>query len=258
MGLLGPLGMGPELALAGIFCTEVVEDEFLGSPERQRREVGRVGTHIGDETALVQALRQTHRKADGEAELARRLLLEGGGGERRGRIADAFLGLDGTYGEMCSDAVLQELACFFKTCETGSERGLDLDGSRRALRVEHGLDAVERLALERHDLLLAVDDEPQGDGLHAAGGELGLDLPPEYRRKLEADETVEHAARLLRVHEVHIDGAGILDGVLDGVLGDLVEDDAPGAGRVETEGLAEVPGDGLSLAVLIGSEPDDG
>ena len=43
----------------------------------------------------------------------------------------------------------------------------------------------------------------------------------------------------------------------DGVLGDLVEDDAARAAAVEAERLDEVPGDGLSLAVLIGSQPDE-
>ena len=43
----------------------------------------------------------------------------------------------------------------------------------------------------------------------------------------------------------------------DGVLGDLVEDDAARAAAVQAQGLHEVPGDGLPLAVLIGSQPDE-
>ena len=122
--------------------------------------------------------------------------------------------------------------------------------------MEDRIHAVICLVLVGHDLLLAVHDEAQRDGLYASGGELRLDLAPEHRRELEAYEAVEHAARLLRVHEVHVYGPGILDGVLDGVLGDLVEDDALGTGGIEAEGLAEMPGDGLSLTVLIGSKPD--
>ena len=41
----------------------------------------------------------------------------------------------------------------------------------------------------------------------------------------------------------------------DGILGDLMENDAARAAAVEPEGLDQVPGDGLPLAVLIGSQP---
>ena len=43
----------------------------------------------------------------------------------------------------------------------------------------------------------------------------------------------------------------------DGVFGDLVEDDAAGAVALETERLDQVPGNGFSLTVLIGSQPDE-
>ena len=42
----------------------------------------------------------------------------------------------------------------------------------------------------------------------------------------------------------------------DGVLGDFMEHDAAGMLRLQAQGLEKVPGNGLSLAVLIGCEPD--
>ena len=54
---------------------------------------------------------------------------------------------------------------------------------------------------ELHPLALALDDEPRRHGLHAARGEPLHDLAPEDRRDLVAVETVEDAARLLRVDE---------------------------------------------------------
>ena len=43
----------------------------------------------------------------------------------------------------------------------------------------------------------------------------------------------------------------------DRVFGDLVENDAARAAALETERLDQVPGNGFSLTVLIGSQPDD-
>ena len=67
------------------------------------------------------------------------------------------------------------------------------------------LDGPVLLRLERADLALALDDEPERDGLHAAGGESGLDAVPEDRARLVADEPVEDAAGLLRVHLAVVD-----------------------------------------------------
>ena len=58
-----------------------------------------VGAHVGDRAVLVEALRDAHRVAGGEAELARRFLLQRRGGERRRRVARRGLGLDRLDGE---------------------------------------------------------------------------------------------------------------------------------------------------------------
>ena len=47
----------------------------------------------------------------------------------------------------------------------------------------------------------------------------------------------------------------MLDGFQDGRLGDFVEHDAAGLLPRQVQRLAKVPGNGLSLAVLIGSQP---
>ena len=48
----------------------------------------------------------------------------------------------------------------------------------------------------------------------------------------------------------------VLDCFENRVLGDFVEGDAPGFLRGEPESLVKMPGNGFSLAVFIGSEPD--
>ena len=141
--------------------------------------------------------------------------------------------------------------------ETVVELGLHL--ALRTIGVgkeEQGVYAVVGLALESLNLALAVDDESYGHALHTSGGEGGLHLAPQYGRHLEAHEAVEHATGLLRVHQVHIEVAWVLDGLHDGGLGNFVEHDARGLLLVESEHFAKVPTDGFSFAVLIGCQPN--
>ena len=122
--------------------------------------------------------------------------------------------------------------------------------------MELGDDAEVGRRTEGDDLAFALDDEPHGDALHAACGERRTHLLPEDGRELEADQTVEDAARLLGVDQIHVDRAGLLDGFEDGPLGDFVEDDTLGLVNGETQHFGQVPCDGFSFAVFIGREPD--
>ena len=54
-------------------------------------------------------------------------------------------------------------------------------------------------------LFLALDDQPDGHALHAAGAEPGLHLLPEHRRQRVAVEPVEDAAGFLRAHQGLVD-----------------------------------------------------
>ena len=156
--------------------------------------------------------------------------------------------------ELFAAAALQEGAGLVFRVEFPVERGVD--GLFGAFGVEDAFHAEIRLGLEGADLPFPVDDQAQGHRLDAAGRELRLDLFPEDGGEFETHEAVEHAAGLLGLDQVHVDVAGVLDGVENGVFRDLVEDDAPGLFRIQGEGFRQVPGDGFPFAVLIGSEPD--
>ena len=112
------------------------------------------------------------------------------------------------------------------------------------------------LRLERLDLRLPVADHARSDGLHAARGQALLDLHPQQRADLVAHQAVEHAARLLRIDQLLIDGARLLDGALDRLFRDLVEFHAARAVRVDAQDVRQVPGDRLALAVRVGREND--
>jgi hypothetical protein len=85
--VVGAVALGDEVAHLG--------DGLVG-------QVDRVGTHVGDQAdraaadvdALVELLRGAHGALRGEAELARGLLLQRRGDERRRRVALALLALD--------------------------------------------------------------------------------------------------------------------------------------------------------------------
>src|SRR6185437_5616170 len=80
----------------------ILLDEASRRGDRLVGEGDAVGPHIGDEAdrlaadidALVEPLRQAHRPAGAEAELARGFLLQGRGGEGRLRVAADLLALD--------------------------------------------------------------------------------------------------------------------------------------------------------------------
>ena len=121
--------------------------------------------------------------------------------------------------------------------------------SAEKLRVEI---RVARRA-EREPLLFAIDDQPDGDALDAAGAQAGLDLLPQHRRQRVAVEAIEDAAAFLRAHQVVVDVVRLLDRLVDGLLGDLVEDD-PLDRNLRLQHLEQVPADRLALAVGVGGQ----
>ena len=73
------------------------------------------------------------------------------------------------------------------------------------------------------DFLLALDDQAQRDGLHASSGKAAAHFVPQQRRNFVTDDAIEHAASLLRVHQIFIHLGGMLERGLDGFLRDFVE-----------------------------------
>ncbi len=252
MGLLGAL-----LRLVGgrgvgeILASEPPGDPGAGLVLGLASDAHGVGAHVGDEAdralapqldALVELLRQHHRLLGREVELAARLLLKGGGDEGRRGIAPALAArhaLDPPGGavQRCHD-----------------RQGGGLRGQRRLLavvlaqgrgefrRILAPETRVERPVLggdEGQDLALALGEEPHRNGLDTPGREPATDLLPEQRR------------RLLRVHLLDVDLAGMLEGGLARALRDLVEHDPVRLGLGHAQLLGEMPADRLPFAVRI-------
>ena len=103
---------------------------------------------------------------------------------------------------------------------------------------------------------LAVGDQPDGHRLDPARAQVARHLLPEQRAELVADEPVEEPPGLLGVDHVHVDRADVAERLLDGPLGDLVEGHPADPVVGQVEGLLEVPGDRLALAVGVGRQVD--
>src|SRR5690606_22038445 len=89
-----------------------------------------------------------------------------------------------------------------------------------------------------------------------ASGQAAGDLLPQQRGNHVPHDPVEEAPRLLGVDPVDIQLAGLGEGLLDGLLGNLVEHHAAIAAVIAADGLTQVPGDCLPLAVQVRCQID--
>ncbi len=224
--LLGLVGKVP--------LAEMLHDGFARGLDRLLGKRHRIGTHIGDETILVQPLRGTHGLPRTHAETVARGLLQRRCGERGKRTTAIRLRLHGGDGErrgfqrfrdgvgpnriQLDDVVLHrrrsQLAV--RTVILGTSQ--TTPRQRHHARVEQGVLAVRvrrlqrggripiRGAHERHALTLALDDQTGGDGLHASSGKPRPHLAPQHRGKLVTIQTVQNTTRFLGVDQsaIHI------------------------------------------------------
>ena len=271
MGVLGGLGGAVEnCPLGDIFGAVAIDDVLAYGVQRLVGDPRRVGAHISDKAdralvaqldALVQALRDPHRARGREVELARGLLLQARSDERRRRRAPHLLALDLADDEGLLLAGGDDLA----RLGLGQLVGLVID-TLVAMAVEAGLERgriaclqtrVERPVFfgpKRLTFLLALDDYPQRHRLDPSGADSALDLVPQERTYLVADQPVEHAARLLGVEEVVIELLRIGHRVAHRALRYLMEQHAPNGALDLSELVGDVPRDGLALAVRVGRE----
>ena len=200
-----------------------------------------------------------------EAELARRLLLQGRGGERRERVAADLPAVDfgdrkarGAQDRVGGGARLG-LAVEIEAIEPlavemGEPRGEGL----ACLGLELDLDRPVFARFERLDLGFALADQAQCDGLDAAGRAAARKLAPEHRRQGETDEVIERPAGKIGFDQLAVDLARPAKRLEDGVLRHLVEDDPLDVEMLQRpagfQHLVYMPGDRLALAVGVGGE----
>ena len=257
---LGALLARVDVGLARqVLLAELVLDETADHANGIGRQVGRVGTHVGDVAGLVETLGHHHGLLHPEAQAVARRLLQGGSDERRRGSAGGRPVL------ALGDAIGRRLELFQGRHGLGFVERLEglalLTGNLEAHvgalgGTEVGMHLPVLFRDEGADLAFALHHQLHRHRLHAAGGQPAGNLLPEQRRDHVADHAVEETPRLLGVHPVDIELAGLGEGLLNGLLGDFVEYHALVAAFVTADGFPQVPGDGLPFAVQVGREID--
>ena len=256
-----------------VLLAETICNEGAGRGERRPRQIRRVGAHVGDEPTLVKTLGSGHRSPCSETELASGFLLQGGRAERCVRSTRVRLAFDGNDGERCSaELVGERVGCSrfedesvfsWDPCLVEVLAGSDpLTINRDELGFESAVFSVRgeragytgvRRCDEREPRPLALDDDPRCGRLDPPGREASLDLAPQHRGDLVSEESIEDAPGFLGRHDLLIELSGVIDGFLNRVRGDLVEHHAVD-GHLRLQDLQQVPGNRLTLPVLVGRE----
>ncbi len=272
--LLRVLGLGGVFPRGGwhIVLAEILGDDAPGRRDRLGREIDAVGAHISDEAgravadvdAFVETLRDLHGARWREAELARRLLLQGRCGEWRIRVALDRLRFDrGDREERLLKRGLERFGLGARADVEPADLlavGADQPGGEGRLRfgAQMGDDRPIFACNELFDLELSVADNTQGDRLHPARRARAWQLAPQDRGQGEADQIIERATRPVGVDQGLVDLARIAHRLLDRVLGHRVEHHAIDALVLEQllalENFMNVPGDRLALPVRVGRQ----
>ena len=248
--------------------------------ERRLRQRGRVGTHVGDETVFVQSLGHRHGLRRTEAQLAPRLLLQGGGHEGRVGTAGVGLGLHRgdrgrCVGQRCRQRRGLGLVQHQRTLTGQLAIGIEIaaGGQTHAVQFDHlgaepcrsrrctipwsgcnlGLEVPIGRNLKGHAGPLAFHHDAGGHRLHPTRRQPRHHLLPQNRRHLVAVEAVEDSTGLLSIDHATIQLARVVDGRLDGIGRDLVEHHAAHR-NLGAEHLQQVPRNCLTLAILIRCE----
>jgi hypothetical protein len=258
------------------FFAVFLGDDFAHLTHRIGGEIDRVRAHVGDEAdaafteihTFIKLLCQPHRALRRIAQLARGLLLQRGGGERRRRVAAPLFLVDGDHMQEALRGILDGLldvpcAGLVGEAELLHFLARELDQlQRKSLRAvfAFGLERPVFLGFEDADLLLALADHAQRRTLHAAGRQAAAHFLPEQRREIETDQVVERASRLLGVHQVKRQVARFGHRALHLALGDFVEHHALDFLALEVaalfEQLAQMPGNGFAFTVRVGGEEE--
>ncbi len=264
MRFLRVLGLGAVKArlLGHVIGGEAHPDGLARGVERTHVHLHAVGPHIGDRARLVERLRQPHGVAGRIAELARGLLLQCRGGERRRRVAPQWLGLDllDREGRAFDRGFRGHRAVLVAQCQPVDFAAVEADQPRGELGPvmrQRGDHAPVFLRLERFDLALPVDNDAQRHRLHPPRALGAGQPPPQHRRKREAIEIVERAAGEIGVDQRLVEFAWAAHRLGHRLLGDGVEGDALDIGGQRLllrQQLAHVPRNRLPLAIGVGGE----
>ena len=132
---------------------------------------------------------------------------------------------------------------------------LRLEGFRIRLLVQ-SLYGPVLFRLESPDFLFPFADETGSHGLHAPCRKATVNQLPQPWRQLVAHQPVQHPPGLLGIHPIHVDGAGMFDGLLDGRRRDFMESNAHMIFGIHIQKLGQMPGNRFPLAIRVRCQKD--
>ena len=211
----------------------------------------------GNVHAFVQRLGGTHSAGGRKAQAAGCLLLQGTGDKGRGGLLCALAALELAHHIACALQTLLDGACF--SLAFGQQLfavGVRGKACHKTLvpGTQGGVHVPVFIGLKVFDLLFPVVDQPHRHALHTACGQTAAHLAPQKRTELIAYQTVQHAARLLGVEQIFINGTGMGHTLLHAFFGDLVKGDAVGLVGVQPQNVCQMPADGFAFAVRVGRQ----
>ena len=246
-------------AIRQIFFAKFVADVAANHVQRVLTQVGGVGTHIGDVPCLIESLSHHHGLFHAEAQTGAGRLLQGGGDERRARLAAGRLIFTLQYA----------VAGFFQQryrrhgliAADRTERLIVLMGhlQRQGVTARRGGAGVDFPVLfrdERFNFTFTLHHQADRDGLHAPGRKTTGDFFPQQRRNHIAHHAVHKTTRLLGVNPIDIQFARLFKGLTNSVFGDLIEHHAAVTLFIAADDFPQVPGNGFPFAVKVGCEID--
>src|SRR4029077_1123727 len=262
------LGLVIVRLLRQVIGTEAFRNQFAHLLQRIVRDVHGIGAHVGNQRdgaflaklhAFVEPLRQAHGALRGVAQAVVSSLLQLRRRERRRRVAPLFLlryrsnlplGLAHRRDDLVRRFLVPNLDVLaLVLAQLGFKDG-------RLARVQHCVDRPILLRHKRAYQLFPLDNQAQRDRLHAPCGQSAPYLVPQQGRNFVAHDAVQHASRLLRVHQVAVHLPRLLKRRANRLRRNLVERHTENLFRVDRRNADFVAilfgGFGLALGIRLG------
>ena len=218
-----------------VFLSHLFEDILPGLCFSFIGNTNRVGSDVGYQTdrsmsldfnTFIKLLRHHHGLSRGKIHLVGSVLLHAAGRKRSRCLTHTVFLIQRTYDiwillQLCQNSIVLFLIIYRKLfplmlCQLSCK---DL------VLLEVRVDDPVFFRLEVLDLIFAITDDLQCRRLYTPCTQTSSDFSPQKRTDLVAYQTVQHPARLLRIHQIDIDRSRMLDCFLDRLGCDLVKHD---------------------------------
>ena len=195
-----------------------------------------VGSHVSNQTdgahafnfhTFIQLLRNRHGTSGSQTQTAGCFLLQGRSNKRRRRTAEFFTALYSLNMErICSDGINNSIDLIFTAQFTLFSVFAVVTCSKRSVLVTTVQNSIQKpvfLCNKCINFFFAVSYHSGCNGLNTACRQTTLNLLPQQRRKLIANNSVQNASSLLGIYQVLIDFTGIGNAFRNNAFGNFIK-----------------------------------